>query len=66
MSWAVNSFFKKSQAVKQPHFIHDNFSFKLQRNADLPSHLPRWRKWSIRPKLGNNPVYDVEQNIQDG
>ena len=21
---------------------------------------------SIRPKLGNNPVYEVEQNIQDG
>ena len=44
MSCPVNNFFKKSQAVKQPHFMHDNLSFKLQRNADLPSHLPRWRE----------------------
>ena len=44
MSWSVNNFFEKSQAVKQPHFMHDNLSFKLQRNADLPLHLPRWRE----------------------
>ena len=37
MSRSINNFFKKSQAVKPPHFMHDNLSFKLQRNADLPS-----------------------------
>ena len=44
MSRSVKNFFKKSQAVKQPHFVHDNLSFNLQRNADLPLHLPRWRE----------------------
>ena len=24
--------------------MHDNLSFKLQRNADLPLHLARWRE----------------------
>ena len=44
MSRSVNSFFKKSQAVKQPHFTHDNLSFKLQLGIYMYTHLPRWRK----------------------
>ena len=79
MSWSVKNFFKISQAVKQPHFMHDNLSFKLQRNADLPLHLPRSMAGknaelykynliprSVRQKLGNNPAYEVGRNIQDG
>ena len=88
MSWSVNNFFKKSQAVKQPHFVHDHHSFKLQRNADLYTPVPSQdykcrftftftkvvgkKRGNVqtqprtRPKLENNPAYEVGWNIQDG
>ena len=76
MSWSVNNFFKKISGCQTTTFytrykeMQDykcRFTFAFtkmaKKNAELYKYnlVPR----SIRPKLGNNPVYEVGWNIQD-